>query len=137
MIAWQDAYITDTNGNILQTIFHQASNAECWVHQTVDLAPWVGQTIRRQVPGASGWLRRPHQHVCGRCRCSRSGAMRFHAYANAQSHGDAKVAPDAASASISYSVRTVRFGELASERREFPASLRCERVRRLKGRFRR
>ena len=44
--AWQDAYITDTDGNILQTIFHQASNAECWVHQTVDLAPYVGQTIR-------------------------------------------------------------------------------------------
>jgi hypothetical protein len=44
--AWQDAYITDTDGNILQTIFHQASNAECWVHQTMDLAPYVGQTIR-------------------------------------------------------------------------------------------
>ena len=44
--AWQDAYITDTDGNILQTIFHQSSNAECWVHETVDLSPWVGQTIR-------------------------------------------------------------------------------------------
>jgi hypothetical protein len=44
--AWQDAYITDTDGNILLTIFHQASNSQCWVHQTVDLTPWVGQTIR-------------------------------------------------------------------------------------------
>jgi Kelch motif len=43
---WQDAYITDTSGNILLTIYHQASDAKCWVHQTVDLAPWVGQTIR-------------------------------------------------------------------------------------------
>jgi N-acetylneuraminic acid mutarotase len=44
-VAWQDAYITDTDGNILQTIYHQMSNAECWIHETVDLSPWVGQTI--------------------------------------------------------------------------------------------
>src|SRR5882724_6036235 len=43
---WSDAYITDTDGNILQTIYHQLSNAECWIHETVDLSPWVGQTIR-------------------------------------------------------------------------------------------
>jgi len=43
---WQDAYITDTNGNILQTIYHQCSNTQCWVNQTVDLTPYVGQTIR-------------------------------------------------------------------------------------------
>jgi hypothetical protein len=43
--AWQDAYITDTDGNILQTIFHQSSNSQCWVPETVDLSPWVGQTI--------------------------------------------------------------------------------------------
>jgi len=43
--AWQDAYITDTDGNILQTIYHQLSSSECWVNQTVDLSPWVGQTI--------------------------------------------------------------------------------------------
>ena len=42
---WQDAYITDTSGNILQTIYHQCSNAECWIHETVDLTPWIGQTI--------------------------------------------------------------------------------------------
>jgi Kelch motif protein len=43
--AWQDAYITDTNGNILETIYHQASRCQSWVQQTVDLSPWVGQTI--------------------------------------------------------------------------------------------
>jgi hypothetical protein len=37
---WQDAYITDSNGNILQTIFHQCGNCQSWVNQT----------------GASGWL---------------------------------------------------------------------------------
>ena len=43
---WQDAYITDTNGNILQTIFHQSGNCQSWVNQTVDLTSYVGQTIR-------------------------------------------------------------------------------------------
>jgi N-acetylneuraminic acid mutarotase len=43
---WQDAYITDTSGNILDTIYHQCSNGQCWVHQTWDLSPWAGQTIR-------------------------------------------------------------------------------------------
>jgi N-acetylneuraminic acid mutarotase len=43
---WQDAYITDSNGNILQTIFHQCGNCQSWVNQTVDLAPYEGQTIR-------------------------------------------------------------------------------------------
>ena len=43
---WQDAYITDTSGNILQTIYHQLSDNPCWVNQTVDLTPWVDQTIR-------------------------------------------------------------------------------------------
>jgi len=45
--------------------------------------------------------------------------VRSNAYANAQGDGDAEVAPDAEAAPISYSVRTVRFGELASEPREF------------------
>lgn len=44
--AWQDAYITDTNGNILQTIYHQLLNCESWVNERVDLSPWAGQTIR-------------------------------------------------------------------------------------------
>jgi hypothetical protein len=28
---WQDAYITDSNGNILQTIFHQCGNCQSWL----------------------------------------------------------------------------------------------------------
>src|SRR5262249_48067450 len=43
---WQDAYITDSDGNILQTIFHQCGNCQSWVNQTVDLASYVGQSIR-------------------------------------------------------------------------------------------
>ena len=45
---WQDAYITDTSGNILLTVYHQCSNNQCWINQQVDLSPWVGQTIRIQ-----------------------------------------------------------------------------------------
>ena len=45
---WQDAYITDTSGNILQTVYHQCSNGNCWVNQQVDLSPWVGTNIRIQ-----------------------------------------------------------------------------------------
>jgi hypothetical protein len=43
---WQDAYITDSSGNILTTIFHQASNAQPWMNTTVDMAPYAGQTVR-------------------------------------------------------------------------------------------
>ena len=43
---WQDAYITDSNGNIRQTIFHHCGNCQSWVNQTVDLTSCVGQTIR-------------------------------------------------------------------------------------------
>jgi hypothetical protein len=43
---WQDAYITDSTGNILQTIFHQSGNCQSWVNQTVDLTSYAGQTIR-------------------------------------------------------------------------------------------
>jgi hypothetical protein len=43
---WQDAYITDSNGNILQTIYHQCTNNNAWVNQTVDMTPYVGQTVR-------------------------------------------------------------------------------------------
>ncbi len=42
---WQDAYVTDADGNILLTIYHEASNNQCWIHETVDLSPWVGTTI--------------------------------------------------------------------------------------------
>ena len=47
----QDVYITDSNGNILQTIFHQSGNCQSWVNHTVDLTSYVGQTIRIKVPG--------------------------------------------------------------------------------------
>src|SRR5215472_15247562 len=43
---WQDAYITDSNGNILQTIFHQCTNNNAWVNQTVDMSAYAGQTVR-------------------------------------------------------------------------------------------
>jgi hypothetical protein len=43
---WQDAYITDTNGNILQTLFHQCTDNEVWVHQAVNMSPYAGQTVR-------------------------------------------------------------------------------------------
>ncbi len=43
---WQDAYITDSSGNILQTIFHQCVTSGGWVQQTVDMTPYAGQTVR-------------------------------------------------------------------------------------------
>src|SRR5262249_42646184 len=43
---WQDAYITDSKGNLLQTIFHQCSNARTWIPQFVNMAPYAGQTVR-------------------------------------------------------------------------------------------
>src|SRR5207245_758625 len=43
---WQDAYITDTSGTILQTIFHQCTDNEAWLQQTVDMGPYAGQTVR-------------------------------------------------------------------------------------------
>jgi Bacterial Ig-like domain len=43
---WQDAYITNTNGVILQTIFHQCQNGQTWLNTTVDMTPYAGQTVR-------------------------------------------------------------------------------------------
>src|SRR6266480_1451988 len=43
---WQDAYIMDSNGIILETIFHQCLDTEAWVNQTVDMTPYAGQTVR-------------------------------------------------------------------------------------------
>ncbi len=43
---WQDAYITNTNGQILQTIFHQCENGQTWLNTTVDMAPYDGQIVR-------------------------------------------------------------------------------------------
>src|SRR5437867_5158088 len=42
---WQDAYITDSNGNILQTIYHVCDTVD-WTNQTVDMSPYAGQTVR-------------------------------------------------------------------------------------------
>src|SRR5437762_1709708 len=42
---WQDAYITDSNGNILQTIFHLCETAD-WTNEVVDMTPYAGQTVR-------------------------------------------------------------------------------------------
>ena len=41
---WQDAYITDTNGTILLTIFHLCDTAD-WTNQLVDMSPYAGQTV--------------------------------------------------------------------------------------------
>jgi hypothetical protein len=43
---WQDAYITDVNGNILQTIFHQCLDTQAWVNTVVDTTSFAGQTVR-------------------------------------------------------------------------------------------
>jgi hypothetical protein len=43
---WQDAYITDTSGTILQTIFHQCQTSGAWVNTTVSMAPYAGTTVR-------------------------------------------------------------------------------------------
>jgi hypothetical protein len=43
---WQDAYITDSNGNILQTIFHTCDSTSGFVNETVDMTPYAGQTVR-------------------------------------------------------------------------------------------
>ncbi len=43
---WQDAYIADSNGIILQTIFHQCLDTEAWINQTVDMTPYAGQNVR-------------------------------------------------------------------------------------------
>jgi hypothetical protein len=42
----QNAYITNTNGVILQTIFHQCENGQTWLNTTVDMMPYAGQTVR-------------------------------------------------------------------------------------------
>jgi hypothetical protein len=43
---WQDAYITNSNGATLETIFHQCTDNEAWLQQTVNMAPYAGQTVR-------------------------------------------------------------------------------------------
>jgi hypothetical protein len=45
---WQDAYITDTNGNILQTILHVCDDNQVWVNAMVDMSAYAGQTVRAE-----------------------------------------------------------------------------------------
>lgn len=42
---WQDAYITDSNGNILETIFHQCENGQTWLNTTVDMTSYAGMPV--------------------------------------------------------------------------------------------
>ncbi|HMA35432.1 MAG TPA: hypothetical protein VKY74_13255, partial [Chloroflexia bacterium] len=43
---WQDAYVTDTSGNVLATIMHVCSNAQAWTNVTFNMAAYAGQTVR-------------------------------------------------------------------------------------------
>jgi hypothetical protein len=43
---WQDAYITDTSGNILATIMHICSNSQTWTRVNYNMASFAGQTVR-------------------------------------------------------------------------------------------
>jgi hypothetical protein len=43
---WQDAYITNTSGTILQTIFHVCDTTNGFVNTQVDMTPYAGQTVR-------------------------------------------------------------------------------------------
>ncbi len=43
---WQDAYITDSSGTILATIFHQCNNTQAWLNTQVDMTPYANQTVR-------------------------------------------------------------------------------------------
>lgn len=42
---WQDAYVTDLNGNILATIMH-VCNTSGWTNVTYDMSAFAGQTVR-------------------------------------------------------------------------------------------
>ena len=43
---WQDAYVTDTNGNILATIMHVCDNTQTWTNVQYEMTPYAGQTVR-------------------------------------------------------------------------------------------
>jgi streptogramin lyase len=53
---WQDAYITDSSGNLLATIMHVCQNTQAWTHVSFNMAPYAGQTVRIEflVHGDSG-----------------------------------------------------------------------------------
>ena len=43
--AWQEADIINSNGQVVQQIFHQVTNSRNWLQSTVDLSKYAGQTI--------------------------------------------------------------------------------------------
>ena len=43
---WQDAYITNTSGTILQTLMHVCSNSNVWTQVSVNMSAYAGQTVR-------------------------------------------------------------------------------------------
>ncbi len=43
---WQDAYVTDTSGNILATIMHVAQTTGSFTQKTYDMSAFAGQTVR-------------------------------------------------------------------------------------------
>ena len=43
---WQDAYITNTSGAILQTVMHVANNSNAWTQVSTSLNAYAGQTVR-------------------------------------------------------------------------------------------
>lgn len=43
--AWQEADIVDSNGQVIQQVFHQVINSRTWLQLTVDLSKYAGQTI--------------------------------------------------------------------------------------------
>jgi hypothetical protein len=43
---WQDAYVTDTSGNILAIIMHVCENTQAWTNVMFDMVPYAGMTVR-------------------------------------------------------------------------------------------
>ncbi|HMA36129.1 MAG TPA: choice-of-anchor J domain-containing protein, partial [Chloroflexia bacterium] len=43
---WQDAYVTDTSGNVLATVLHVCSNTQAWTNVNFSMAAYAGQTVR-------------------------------------------------------------------------------------------
>jgi hypothetical protein len=42
---WQEADVTDSNGNILQQLFVNTTDDQTWIQMTFDLSAYIGQTI--------------------------------------------------------------------------------------------
>lgn len=43
---WQDAYIRNSSGVVLATIFHVCTTNQTWTQTTVNMAPYAGQTVQ-------------------------------------------------------------------------------------------